>query len=269
MRVPQRGHGCPPFMWTARKSRTCVSNVGGTRSRRTSIAVDSVDASRCTARRPPRPPARALAERQQPRRMEDLVAVRVADARRRTPGCAGGSSARPDGGGSDRATPRASTPGHRLPVPSRRAETRHDALDTGRQEIDLAHLGRVPVADLRRRVVRRQPVRALRPRCGLEATRPPRGPNPRITAVFDGALTAGPASWKRPVSIGFTTIRSRSRSIARNLPCLRIAVTRLTDERLELGRRAAHGKRPGSRRRRDRAAPERGVEGFRDHGQIG
>ena len=42
IRVPQRGHGWPPLSWTARKSRTCFSNVGGTRSRRTSIASASV-----------------------------------------------------------------------------------------------------------------------------------------------------------------------------------------------------------------------------------
>ena len=42
IRVPQRGQGWPPLSWTARKSRTCVSKVGGTRSRRTSIAFARV-----------------------------------------------------------------------------------------------------------------------------------------------------------------------------------------------------------------------------------
>src|SRR4029077_13314734 len=40
--VPQRGQGCPPLSWTARKSRTCFSNVGGTRSCRTAIASANV-----------------------------------------------------------------------------------------------------------------------------------------------------------------------------------------------------------------------------------
>ena len=43
IRVPHRGHGWPPLLWTARKSRTWVSNVGGTRSRSTSIARASVE----------------------------------------------------------------------------------------------------------------------------------------------------------------------------------------------------------------------------------
>ena len=39
-RVPHLGHDSPPFRWTARKSRTCFSNVGGTRSRSVWIARD-------------------------------------------------------------------------------------------------------------------------------------------------------------------------------------------------------------------------------------
>jgi hypothetical protein len=31
IRVPQRGHGCPPLSWTASQSRACFSKVGGTR----------------------------------------------------------------------------------------------------------------------------------------------------------------------------------------------------------------------------------------------
>ena len=58
IRVPQRGQASPPLLWTARKSRTCFSNVGGTRSRR---IVDRVarasTASRRTARRSPPAPA--------------------------------------------------------------------------------------------------------------------------------------------------------------------------------------------------------------------
>ena len=56
MRVPQRGHGWPPLMWTARKSRTCFSNVGGTRSRRIATAEASVSRVARRARRPPRRP---------------------------------------------------------------------------------------------------------------------------------------------------------------------------------------------------------------------
>ena len=76
---PQRGHGWPPLLWTARKSRTCVSNVGGTRSR----SIDDRVAQRGAL---PRRvvdllggQARSLPERQEARGVQDLVAVGVAD----------------------------------------------------------------------------------------------------------------------------------------------------------------------------------------------
>ena len=51
-------------------------------------------------------------------------------------------------------------------------------------------------------------------------------PNDSTTAVFVGSFSSGRASWNRPVSIGLTTTRSRSRSTIRNLPRRRMSVTR-------------------------------------------
>ena len=56
--VPQRGHASPPRLWTERWSRTCFSNVGGTRSPEQLDRVGAAwSASPRTARRPPRPRA--------------------------------------------------------------------------------------------------------------------------------------------------------------------------------------------------------------------
>ena len=118
----------------------------------------------------------------------------------------------------------------------------------GRQ-IDLAHLGRVAIADLGVGVVRRQPGGAARPRRGVRAGRPPARPKPSTTAVLVGSLSPGAASWKRPVSIGLKTIASRSRSISRNLPRRRID-TRAGRRGLQLGRRAPDRERARARRRR-------------------
>ncbi len=131
-------------------------------------------------------------------------------------------------------------------------EARDGPVDAGRAQVDLAHLGRVAVADLGVGVVGRHP------RCAARSTRPHRAarrardPNPRTTAVLVGCLSPGPASWKRPVSIGLTTI-AVALELDRAGTC-RVAgsaVDPLPDERLEL-RRACRGRRAAPARRAER-----------------
>ena len=79
-----------------------------------------------------------------------------------------------------------------------------------------------PAARRRRAASRRRAVQ--RGRVGRAASRADRTrARPRS---WSAACRAGAASWKRPVSIGLTAIRSRSRSISRNLPRRRIDRTR-------------------------------------------
>ena len=98
------------------------------------------------------------------------------------------------------------------------AQAGHGPLDAGGLQVDLAHLGRVAIADLgasRRRRASTMPRRPCRgiagPLARAHRTRGPRRSCP-------GASSVGAASWKRPVSIGLTTTASRSRSMSRNLP---------------------------------------------------
>ena len=71
------------------------------------------------------------------------------------------------------------------------------------------------------------------------------------------------------MSIGLTTISSRSRSRIRNFPRRRIALESLSVERIQLGGRAANGEGPGRLRADDGAARQRRVERLGDHGEIG
>ena len=95
------------------------------------------------------------------------------------------------------------------------------------------------------------------PRVHVAASRGPLtlGPNRRMNAVLDGSGVPGAASCRRPVSIGFTAMASRSRSSSRNLPRRWIAVTVWPTSASSLGRRPAHGERPRGRDRRRSARP--------------
>ena len=146
-------------------------------------------------------------------------------SRPRRPGSAAGSSARPGGVGSAHATPRASAPGRRRqgrsrprrgpgpPDPRRPAAGRPCPSASGRGSAPRDGRRR-PAAMAASRV---QAAGRNRPRAAI-------GPRRSTTAVLVGSFTPGAASWKRPVSIGFTTTRSPSRSIMRNLPRRRMAV---------------------------------------------
>ncbi len=76
------------------------------------------------------------------------------------------------------------------------------------------------------------------------------------------------ASCRRPVSIGFTAMASRSRSISRNLPRRWIAVTVWPTSASCLGRGPAHGQRPRGRDRGDATSGDRRMERLGDDGQI-
>ena len=94
-------------------------------------------------------------------------------------------------------------------------------------EVDLAHLGRVAIADLGVGVVGGQPGRAAGPCERRRPAAPSRGAEARARRrSWPAACRPGAASWKRPVSIGLQAISSRSRSISRNLPRRRIDSTR-------------------------------------------
>ena len=262
IRVPQRGHGWPPLCGPRGSrgpaSRTSAARArAGPRSRVASVVarrrVERVD---LLGRQ-----AGALPERQQAGRVQDLVAVGVADpGHERLVAQQVLELARvaldpiaPDVEGQRRIV--------RVRARSRpRPRPGHRAIDAGRQQVDLAHLGRVAVADLggRRRPAAATPRRASTRRTAAASRRWPGAPRtPRTTAVFVGQLDRrGAASWKRPVSIGLTTIASRSRSIMQELAAPADRHDPLTDQRRELGRRAADRERPRSvddADRRDRA----------------
>ena len=238
--VPQRGQACPPLSWTARKSRTCFSNVGGTRpfedldgvrEGRARSHIERVDLLGGQAR--------PLAERQEPGGVEDLVAVGVPDARderlvaEQVLELAGMSpdpiaphlerQGRVVGFGALLASGRARGPADRR----RRVEGRScpSASGPGSGAPGVASGAGIQSA----------------PRVHRAASRGGpfgRVPKPRTTAVLVGSLAPGAASWNRPVSIGLHTISSRSRSISMNFPSRRI------DRRAgRSGRRAPQGYR--------------------------
>ena len=268
--VPHRGHAWPPLSWTARKSRTCFSNVGGTRV--------AQDVDRRGQGRPRRVVERVhllgrqagpLAEGQEPGRVEDLVAVGVADAgderlvaeqvlelARVAP-----DPLAPDVEGEGRvvrvgALVLAAQPGDR-------------PVDPGGLEVDLAHLGRVPVADLGGRVVRGHPGGPRRPRGRVARTLGARPSNPSTTAVLPGCFSFGSASWKRPVSIGLTTMRVALEVQEQELAPPADRGQALPDEGLQLGRRAADRERGDRGRRADRPAGEARMERLGDDRQVG
>ena len=82
------------------------------------------------------------------------------------------------------------------------AEARDGRSTPAGQQVDLAHLGGVAVADLGARVVGREPGRAAGPRRGVGAAAPSAGPKPSTTAVFAGQLRrpAPPAGTGRSAS---------------------------------------------------------------------
>ena len=85
-------------------------------------------------------------------------------SRRRTPGSSAGSSARPGGAGSaSRQTSRVSAGSSASGPSSSSVRPGTTRVDAGRHEVDLAHLGRVAIADLGGRVVGRHPAAPRRP----------------------------------------------------------------------------------------------------------
>ena len=247
-------------------SRTSAARVrAGRRSRRpASCASPSYSASTSSAAR-----RRALAERQQPRGVEDLVAVGVADPgherlvaqqvlelARMAP-----DPLPPDVEG-QRRDRRRRGPGPVRPGPARPARRRPAA---GRSCPSGSGRGSGP------RPVRRRPAARRAPRVQRAASRRPpvRGPKPSTTAVLAGSLSPGAASWNRPVSIGLQAIASRSRSISRNLPRRRIDRTRWPTRAASSAGVPRTASGPGALGGHDRPAGERGMEGIGDHGQIG
>ena len=83
-----------------------------------------------------------------------------------------------------------------------------------------------------------------------------------------GSLPPGAASWNRPVSIGLTTTRSRSRSI-RGTCRAGGSLDTLADEAVELGRGAPDGERTGRLADSIGRPREGGIEGLGDDGEVG
>ena len=150
----------------------------------------------------------------------------------------------------------------------RLAEPGHRTIDAGRAQVDLAHLGRVAVADLGGASAAGS---QAAPRVQRAASARPagRGPKPRTTAVLVGSLSPGrgqlePAGQHR---VARRSRRARGRSAG---TCRAAGWTR------HAGRRAPPA-RPACRGRRAARAPpptgpvagQRRVEGVGDDGQIG
>ena len=132
------------------------------------------------------------------------------------------------------------------------AQSRHGPLDARGQQVDLAHLGRVAVADLDRRVVGRHPVGAAASRRAVASDGAGRG----AECQHDGRLRrqlvarAGEleSAGEHRVDDDPVAYRARGGGTCR---AARIAVTRWPDEGRELGRRAPHGERRRGRRGSD------------------
>ena len=149
------------------------------------------------------------------------------------------------------------------------AESGDGPVDAGRSQVDLAHLGRVAIADLGARVVRRQPVGARRP--GGRVGRPA---GARPEAQHDRGLgrqlvaRARPAGSDRSAS-DCTAIASRSRSISRNLPRRRMDSTRWPTRASSSAGVPRTASGPGASVDVIGRPAERRMEGVGDHGQIG
>ena len=136
-------------------------------------------------------------------------------------------------------------------------------------EVDLAHLGRVAVADLGAGVVRRQPGRAARPRRGIARAR-----GPRAEPEDDRGLGRQLVARRRQLE------PAGQHRVAGDLVALEVDEQELAapaDRTRPAGRRAPRA-RPACRAPRAARAPRRsvigrpasgGVEGIGDHGQIG
>ena len=213
---------------------------------------------------------RALAKRQEPGSMEDLIAVGVADAGderlvaqqvlelARMPS----DAVAPDRDGQRRIVRVGSDLIDRQP--------RHDPLDIGRQQVHLAHLRRIAVADLGRGFRRRQPRSAPGPgglpRTGAFAGRP--------EAEHEGGLRRPFEPWlggeleparEHGIDDHAVTVQADLEEFA----ALAHSGDGLADEGVELGWCPAHGKGSGGFGERDRTATERGIERFGDDGQVG
>ena len=172
MVVPQRGQGVPPLRCTRRKSRTSTSNLGGTRRRSSAMAQPGTvrtavySASTSSTARLER--FRRGASRAS---HSDLVGIAVADT-----GHEGLvleqvlqlAPMRPDA-----LAPHLDAQGRIVGVGTQVVPAGDRSLDALGHQVDLAHLRRVPVTQLDRPIVRRQPRRAARPGRGIGWTAGP------------------------------------------------------------------------------------------------
>ena len=143
-------------------------------------------------------------------------------------------------------------------------------VDAGRPQVDLAHLGRVAIADLgraRRRPAARRRPRVQRGRVGAARRRAAR--SPARPPSWPAACRPGrPAGSDRSASGCTRSRRARGRSAG---TCRAGGWTRRAGRRGRPARPACRARRagPGASRRGDRPAGQRGMEGVGDHGQIG
>ena len=151
------------------------------------------------------------------------------------------------------------------------AEPGHGAIDAGRAQVDLAHLGRVAVAHLGACVVGRQPGRATGPRSRRRRAARSAGSE----AEDHGGLAPAACRPGRPAG----TARSAS-GLHDDLVALEVdqqELARVAGSTRRAGRRApassagvprtASG--PGASAERTGTTRQRRVEGIGDHGQIG
>src|SRR4029453_4231527 len=142
-------------------------------------------------------------------------------------------------------------------------------FDAGRQQVHLAHLGGVAVADLRWRVTRRQPGRPAGPPRGLEAGWRVGLAEPQDDRRLGRQLGARGRELETP-----SEHRVDDHTIAIEIDLEELAVSPdgpdgLSDEGVELCRRPPDGQWTGGNRAPDRPSAERCVEGLGDDREVG
>ena len=148
------------------------------------------------------------------------------------------------------------------------AEPGNRPVHAGRLEVDLAHLRRVPVADLDRCVVGRHPAGSLRPTGRIRGS-PRAGTKAQDDRGLLGDLVAGQgqleAAGQHRVAGDCVTLERDQEE----LPAAPDGVESLAAQRLHLGGRAADGQGARSLGRPHRPTGQSGMERIGNHGQIG
>ena len=169
-----------------------------------------------------------------------------------------------------RARPRGSAPGRPRPGPASASRPGTRPVDAGRQQVDLAHLGRVAVADLRR--LRRRPAASRRRAVQAAASGgpPARGPNREDDRRLRRQLLAGcgqlEAAGEHRVDDDPVAIQVDEQELAASRGSARPAARRARRARRACPRTASG---PGASARPNRPSAEGGMERLGDDCEVG